>query len=85
MEEAVTLQVELQQLFSRGGFLLRKWSSSEQAVVAGIPLELRDAHSLQAIPDPEGFTKTLGLEWNAHADHFRLTISELPELEVVTK
>ena len=31
------------------------------------------------------YTRTLGIEWNAELDHFRLTVSEFPPLEAVTK
>ena len=37
------------------------------------------------IPDTERYTRTLGIEWNAELDHFRLTVSEFPPLEAVTK
>ena len=33
VETAITLQSQLQELFSRGGFLLRKWNSSEASVL----------------------------------------------------
>ena len=32
-QEAIELQVQLLELFSRGGFLLRKWRSSEPTVL----------------------------------------------------
>ena len=41
-EEAIELQRQLQQLFSRGGFLLHKWNSNEQVVLQHIPPELQD-------------------------------------------
>ena len=40
---------------------------------------------MNALPSAEGYSKTLGLEWNSKLDSFRLTISELPNLEVLTK
>ncbi len=85
VQEAKRLQGELQQLFSRGGFVLRKWNSSEPAVLTDIPPDLCDSRSVQEISDSDGFTKTLGLGWNASSDQFRLTISQLPDLDVVTK
>ena len=78
VKEAITLQQQLQQLFDRGGFLLRKWNSSDVAVLEHIPNELKDVNSLCAIPDPSEYTKTLGIQWNEVMDHFRLTIAELP-------
>ena len=45
--------------------------------------ELRDSQSLHAIPDE--YTKTLGIQWNSSLDHFRLTVTEFPETEDLTK
>ena len=42
-------------------------------------------NSTQALPSPDEYTNTLGVEWNAHLDHFRLTIVDLPPRENVTK
>ena len=39
---AIDLCVQLQALFNQGGFLLRKWNSSEMAVLQQIEPELRD-------------------------------------------
>ena len=84
-EEAIELQRQLQGLFSRGGFLLRKWNSSDQSVLQQVPPELRASHSMHVIPDAEEYTKTLGIEWNVSMDHFRLTVADLPPIENVTK
>ena len=73
IEKAVELQRQLQDLFSRGGFLLCKWNSSEPSVLQYLPPELKETHSTQTLPSPDEYTKTLGIEWNAHLDHFRLT------------
>ena len=35
--------------------------------------------------DPEEYTKTLGIEWNASLDSFHLTVTDLSPLENVTK
>ena len=37
------------------------------------------------IPDSEEYTKTLGIEWNAESDHFRLTVSKIPDLKDIAK
>lgn len=76
-EKAIELQRELQDLFSRAGFLLRKWNSSDKEVLQHIPKELQDSMSIVAITDPEMYTKALGIEWSTSADCFRLTTSEL--------
>ena len=71
VDEVITLQHQLQELFDRGGFLLRKWNCSNPAVLEHIPDELKDTQSLCSIPDPKEYTKTLGIEWNAVMDHYR--------------
>lgn len=63
VDEAIELQVQLQNLFLQRGFLLRKWNSSEPAILQHVSLDLKDVKSLQAIPDPDEYTKTLGIEW----------------------
>ena len=85
VEEAVTLQQQLQELFDRGGFTLRKWNSSNPAVLRHLPDELKDTQVRCALPDTSEYTKTLGIEWNTILDHFRLAIAALPPLDHVTK
>ena len=85
IEEAVKLQEQLQGLFSKAGFLLRKWHSSEPAILECIPPDLKDPQLMQPIPNPGEYTKTLGIEWNASIDHFRLTVAKLPPLGHVSK
>ena len=75
----------LANLLAKGGFLLRKWSSSDPAVLCHISPELRDTQSTHHIPSPNGYTKTLGIEWNANLDHFRLTVASLQDTDNVTK
>ena len=84
-EEAIDLHTQLHILFSKGGFLLRKWNSSDPDVIKRIPTELREIQPIQSLPSPDQYTKTLGVEWNAQTDHFRLTIANLPPLKNVTK
>ena len=78
VDSAIELRVQLQSLFSDGGLLLRKWNSSDPAVLEQVPPELKATNSTHSIPCPEEYTKTLGIEWNAHMDHFRLTVSKPP-------
>ena len=86
IEGAVTLQRELHCLFSKAGFLLRKWNSSELKVLDQIDPELRDSQCLRQLSEPEvSYTKTLGVEWNAPLDHFRLIITESTPSQRLTK
>ena len=85
LDEAVVLQKELQALFDLGGFTLRKWNSSNPTALQHVPADLKESHSLCALPESSEYTKTLGIEWNTVMDHFRLTIAKLPHLDNVTK
>jgi len=75
----------LQGLFAQGGFLLRKWRSREPAALRHLPPHSLHSQLTQTIHDPEGFAKALGVEWSASLDCFRLTVTEFPHLEVITK
>ena len=83
--EAVELHRELQTLFSKGGFLLRKWNSSELEVLQCIAPELREKGSIHMISDPDEYAKTLGVQWNSTHDHFRLTMADIPPHDELTK
>lgn len=85
VDEALVLQSQLQEMFKKGGFFLRKWKCSEPNLLQHLPSHLLDLRSSQEISETEGFDKTLGLEWSASIDCFRLTIAPLPPTEVLTK
>ena len=81
IEKAVQLRRELQSLFERGGFKLRKWRSSERDVLATIPPDLIDPNTTQELKYEDDYTKILGVEWNTILDCFRPMIS-LPEIKL---
>ena len=85
IEEAVELQRQLHGIFAKGEFLLRKWNSNNTTVLQNISPELRDSQLLQLLPTNDEYTKTLGIEWSAKKDHFRLTVAKPPPLETLTK
>ena len=76
VQTAVILHKQLCDLFTRGGFLLRKWNSNNNQVLDYIPRELLESGNVHAISDVE-CTKTLGLEWNTVTDTFQLTVPEI--------
>ena len=51
-EGAVKLHRELQALFDQGGFLLRKWNTSEPSVLQHIDPDLQGAQCIISISDP---------------------------------
>ena len=58
----------------KGEFLLRKWNSNNTTVLQNISSELRDSQQ---------YTKTLGIEWSAKKDHFRLVSDIAKTFDVV--
>lgn len=68
LREAAELQIQLQELFTRGGFTLRKWNSSKPSVLEHLPPEIKLVHPTQSLPDPDHYTKTLGNEWHSERE-----------------
>ena len=84
-QKAIQLQGEMHSLLLKGGFLLRKWSCSDPCVLESIPIDLRDSQATVILSHSDQYTKTLGIEWNASCDHFRVNVTELPPIECMTK
>ena len=85
VDEAIDTHQQLLKLFDKGGFMLHKWNCSDRNVMCHIEPEHRDAQSTHHIPSPDEYTKTLGIEWSANQDHFRLTVASLTESANMTK
>lgn len=86
VESTITLQQQLQDLFLHGGFLLRRWNSSQPHVEQAIFPGIRESRDVHPISDSEhAYTKTLGLEWDTITDAFHLTISKLPSSAIMMK
>ena len=60
-KEAIELQKQLQDLFSQGGFLLRKWNFNDPAVLQHISPELKDSQTIHTITE-DPFTMTVGVD-----------------------
>ena len=72
-DEAIHLREELQQLFNKGHFTLRKWNSSDPTVLTSIPAELRDTQDVLCISEFEhNSATTLGVKWDAKSDVFHI-------------
>ena len=82
IESAITLQRQLQDLFTSGG---RKWNSSEPLVLQAIFPDLRESREIHPISDSSGYTSTLGVNWNTVNDTFHISISSSPPSDIVTK
>ena len=84
-DKVITLQRQLQDLFAKGGFLLRKWNSNIASVIESLSSKLKDSQSILSITELQGYTKMLGVEWHSKLDHFQLTINKLPQCDKLTK
>ena len=84
IQDAIELQKQLHEFFTKGGFLLRKWNSSEPAVLDHIPADFKAFNPNQQLPDPDQYTKTLGIELNARQDHFHLTVTNITKRALVS-
>ena len=72
VSEAIELQKELQQLFNKGGFLLRKWKSNEPEALRHLPVHLIEQGTTRELPVVGEFTKVLGVNWNTESDSLHL-------------
>lgn len=84
-ESALLLQRQLIELFSRGGFTLRKWNSNDCSVLQQIPPALRDSKEIQVFTESDEYTKTLGIAWNVTSDQLHISVNETPPGASVTK
>ncbi|XP_041786790.1 uncharacterized protein LOC121602662 [Anopheles merus] len=67
VREAVQLRKELSALLAKGGFELRKWTSSNLSVLSGLSTEYIGTHSsLHFIPNET--VKALGISWKPESD-----------------
>ena len=84
-DSTLLLQQQLTELFALGGFVLRKWNSNDPSVLEKIPEDLSDSQVVQAFPETNEYSKALGVEWNVSTDQFRLTVSNPPQGQLLTK
>ncbi|XP_055526953.1 uncharacterized protein LOC129719584 [Wyeomyia smithii] len=75
---------QLNDLLHAGGFVLRKWSSSDPEILRHIPEALYDQQDNLEI-DKSCIVKTLGLLWHPQSDYFGFKVPVLTESNPVTK
>ncbi|XP_011406167.1 PREDICTED: uncharacterized protein LOC105313996 [Amphimedon queenslandica] len=84
--EAIHSRKEMQELFAKGGFLLRKSNYNVLQVLESIEPDLIDTQEVHTISDPDlEYTKTLGLERNVRSDCFCITVSKTLSTSNLTK
>ena len=77
IQEATSLQQQLQLLLQKGGFTLRKWRSNSPEVLKVIPTHLQEESSVQEMLSPRDFRKTLGIHWDSSEDNFYVATATL--------
>ena len=86
VQEGLKLRRQLQELFAKAGFTLRKWNSSNPQILRDVPPELRDEQtSLTITEQSDVYSKTLGIEWHCVLDYFRINTTKHQSLESPTK
>ena len=73
-DEALKLYHQLQGLFAKGGFELRKWCSSSSSILSQIPVEHHEKPL--SLSDDDGVIKVLGLQWSSENDRFSYSFKE---------
>ena len=71
---AKSLQAELVKLLKKGGFELRKWTSSHPDLVENLPAEWRETPI--SFNSEDSFYKILGLLWDPKGDNFSFHVSK---------
>ena len=85
IHEVTELQRQLQELFAKGGFMLRKWKTSTPAALKHATHHLLDEQSTHDIVDTNNFAKVLRKGWNAEQDCFLPMTGSLLPVETLTK
>ncbi|XP_053681538.1 uncharacterized protein LOC128732318 [Sabethes cyaneus] len=83
-ERLIATCKQLTELLESGGFVLRKWSSSDPEIISHIPESLRDLQGDLEI-DKSNIVKTLGLLWHPQSDCFGFKVPALSDSNPVTK
>lgn len=76
-EEAIKGIQELQTVFKKSGFQLRKFASNHPEVLINVPKEDRVSDMAQAIDDKEHEFKTLGLVYDCKSDQFSFNVKNV--------
>lgn len=79
-DDAINLQKDVINLFNKGGFSLRKWSSNSELLLANIPENHKESPLALSPPDQPLFS-ILGLKWFPEHDTFSYLVqlpSEMP-------
>lgn len=79
--DCLETQRQIIELLASGGFILRKWVSNSEEVLAQVPVDHRE-RQLPLTIDESTSVKTLGIQWNPSSDELSFNISA-PETNAV--
>ena len=75
IQEATSLQQQLQLLLQTDGFTLHKWRSNSPEVLKVIPTHFQEESSVQEMAGPVDFHKTIGIHWNSSESNFYVHVA----------
>lgn len=81
---AIKARDQLRLALSSAGFSMKKWTSNDERILQGLPLDHLLSENFLEI-DEESTAKTLGIRWNAKLDQFYFTTSPIPLKDCFTK
>nr|XP_049467065.1 uncharacterized protein LOC125908384 [Anopheles coluzzii] len=84
IEEARELQCQMNLLYAKGGFSLRKWASNQPTSLIGVDLQDLASSQNKEI-DGKGVLATLRLAWDPSSDVLSFKVADHPMPERVTK
>lgn len=84
LSDAIEIVHQLNEMFSRSGFELRKWCSNSQDLMEHIPIQDREAVFSNDI-SPVECIKTLGIAWQPNEDKFLFQIPSIETSNHLTK
>ncbi|CAK1584061.1 unnamed protein product [Parnassius mnemosyne] len=82
--EGKQIYKEINELLSKGGFELQKWSSNNETLLKEISKEIETTESNLELKIDE-IIKILGLTWNRRTDNFEYSVQLPPLVEPITK
>ncbi|XP_058828570.1 uncharacterized protein LOC131688381 [Topomyia yanbarensis] len=85
VKEGRSLIREMNNLLDSAGFILRKWNSNCQEILADLPAGLRDHRDILELDSSTSTVKTLGLAWEPCTDCFRFEVPRWNTSAIVTK
>ncbi|XP_015123483.1 uncharacterized protein LOC107045664 [Diachasma alloeum] len=82
LDELITIRDDMIALLSRGGFVIRQWSSNHRSALDTIDRRFFD---LDCLIKDDPVQKTLGIIWDAQGDLLQYTLTQVDPNVVATK